>query len=390
MQKLKIAALLVLLIMFNVAATGCLSDDTKKEPKLNLTLIGSAHKIYAGETTTYLVLVENNMDENDSISLGIKSAPSGWDVTLNQTSFNLTAESSLGIFVVVKAKDNAKSDKYKVKIEALSDVFGSKKSLTITTKVISDSGRKGILGDKVAINYFGYLEEFQVFDTSIEKIGTNWDINKKPGFSPRASKDYKPLLVYVGPDDPDTKDDYGSVVEGFWEAIVGMRESQSRTVVIPQEKAYAHYVNATMNITEEVVMTETLTLVEFEEKYPLEELHQGMTMDHEFWGWKVRVDYFNETEDVVRLINEPNINEIITPYGWTSKVTYKNQGDLGGEGRIIVTHEPEEGDEGEYLSYPAIVDKVEGDIFYFRYNDSSHDLGRRTLIFDITLESIKG
>jgi FKBP-type peptidyl-prolyl cis-trans isomerase 2 len=388
MKKLKIAALLLLFVFINVAAAGCLSDEPTKTPKLDISLVGGSHKIFAGDTTTYVILIDNNRNENDTVTLSVKSAPSGWDVTLNLTTFALEGDSSFGIFVVIKSKENAQTGDHKVKIEVLSNLFGSKKSLSINTKVISDTGKRVIIGDKVAVDYLGYLEAYKVFDTSLEKIGNNRAIQKTPDFSPRAV--YDDLLVYVGAEDSDTKDSYISTVEGFWEAIEGMRVGQSRTVFLPPEKGYGNFVNTTLNITEEIKMLETITIEEFETYYPNEKLFEGVSMKHYFWDWNISIDYFNETEDFVRLLNEPYLNEVIAPYGWTSKVTYKNQSDFGGEGRIIISHEPQSGEEAVYLGFPAIVDSVAGDQINIRYNDSTHDLGNEVLIFDIALVAIQG
>ena len=387
MQKLKIAILLVMLVLFNVAAAGCLSDDSKPKPKLDISLIGTSHKVFAGDTTTYAVVIDNNRDDNDTITLSITDSPSGWEVFINQTEFNITKKSSFGVFVVITAKENAKTGEYKVKIRAQSQLFDSKKSVTITTKVISDSKKRVIIGDKVEVDYFGYLETYKIFDTSMEKIGNEEAIQKRPQFTPRGV--YDPLQVYVGPEDPDTKDSYIGTVQGFWEAIVGMRVGQSRTVVVHPEKGYGSFVNATMNISEEVSIIESMTMDEFEINYPKEQPHLNLPFNHYFWGWNASILYFNETEDVVKITNEPDLNQIITPYGWESKVTYMNQSDDEGKGRIIVTHMPQTGDEGIYLGFPAEVLSVESDIIKFRYNESTQDLANEVLTFDITLVDIQ-
>ncbi len=93
---------------------------------------------------------------------------------------------------------------------------------------------------------------------------------------------------------------------------------------------------------------------------------------------------------MVRIINEPNLNEDVTAYGWDAKVTYRNQSDNGGEGKIIVTHSPEVGDEGIYQNFPAEVLSVGGGEIGIRYNNSPHNLGYEVLTFDITVIDIQG
>jgi FKBP-type peptidyl-prolyl cis-trans isomerase 2 len=388
MQRLKIAALLFILLMINVAITGCISDDSSKTPKLKLSLVGASHKIYAGDTTTYIVLIENNRNENDTLSLSASQVPSGWNAILNTTSFNLTAKSSFGIFLVVESAANAKEGEHKVKILAESQTFDVKKSLTIKTKVISNSGERISVGDKVSVNYIGYLPEYVIFDTSLEDIGFDRSIRKTATYSPGGA--YSPLQVQVGSEDPDDKDPYITTVEGFWEGLVGMRVGQSRTISMLPEKGYANYENATINTTEEIPMVETMTGLDFNINYPNEELIENVSFGHHFWEWNVTLDYFNETEDIVRVIHLPILNQIVTPYGWDTEVIYKNQSDNDGEGLIRVKHTSEVGMEVIYQKYPAEVLSVGEDEIGIRYNNSPHDLANEILIFDITLVDIVG
>jgi FKBP-type peptidyl-prolyl cis-trans isomerase 2 len=384
MKKLKVVALLAILLGLNMVLSGCLEEEKKEKP-LQLELIGTSHKIFAGDSTTYVIVVQNNRNENDTITLSITDKPSEWDVTLNQTKINLTKKRSFGIFVVVNASQDASKGDHKVKIQAISDVDDTKTSISIITKVIEEDGTMVRQGDKVGVDYLGYLVEYKVFDTSIEDIARNGAIQKTSDFSARSS--YEPLKVYVGPTDPDPSDPYGSVVEGFWEAIVGMRVGQSRTVILPPRKAYGEYTNATLNVTEEVLMLETMSLDDFNENYT-EKPIEGLIMKHHFWGWNASIDYVNESEGVVRILNEPYLHRIINAYGWDSEVTYKNQSDNGGEGRILVEHYAEAGMQAVYLNRSAEVIAIEDDQIKLEYNISPHYLGNEILNFDITLVDI--
>lgn len=385
MMKLKVAVLLALLLILNIAVSGCFEEEAKKEKPLELELIGSSHNIYKGNSTTYVIIVKNNRNENDTVDLSIVSQPSGWDVTLNQSKMNLTKKRSLGIFVMVNASNDAAKGDHKVKIEASSSVDGAKDSVSITTKVIDEEGKKVLTGDKVKVDYLGYLVDFKVFDTSIEDVARNIAIRKTSDFQVIAS--YEPKKIYVGPTDPDPEDEYITDVEGFWEAIVGMKVGGSRTVVLPPSKAYGEFANATLNVTEEVIMLETLSYDEFDRNYN-EDPIEGVVMRHHFWGWNTSIDYANESEDVVRIFNEPLLNQMINPYGWDSEVIYKNQSDNGGEGRILVRHDVEVGTKGTYQNRSAEVKGIEGDTIKLEYNISPHRLGDETLIFDIKLMDI--
>jgi FKBP-type peptidyl-prolyl cis-trans isomerase 2 len=194
----------------------------------------------------------------------------------------------------------------------------------------------------------------------------------------------------VGPEDTDTKDDYISTVQGFWETIEGMKVGQSRTVTFHPEKGYGNFVNTTINVSEEITMFEEFSLDEFESLYTGEELYVSVPLKHHFWGWNASIHYVNETANIVRIIHEPDLDQIVSSYGWDSKVTYKNQSDNGGQGKIIVNHMPQAGDEGIYLGFPAEVLSVEGGEIDLRYNDSTADLANEVLTFDITVVEIQG
>jgi FKBP-type peptidyl-prolyl cis-trans isomerase 2 len=49
---------------------------------------------------------------------------------------------------------------------------------------------------------------------------------------------YEPLKMFVGDTDPDPSDDYGGMIEGFWEGVIGMKMNETKVVRIPPEKAY--------------------------------------------------------------------------------------------------------------------------------------------------------
>jgi len=77
-------------------------------------------------------------------------------------------------------------------------------------------------GDTVRVHYLGKFQGGKVFDTSMLK-----EAQKSGLFNP--SRDYKPLQVKIGA---------GQVIQGFEEALLGMRVNEEKEVVIPPAKAY--------------------------------------------------------------------------------------------------------------------------------------------------------
>ncbi len=77
-------------------------------------------------------------------------------------------------------------------------------------------------GDTVSVHYLGRFPGGKVFDTSMEKEARNAGL-----FNP--ARDYKPLQVVLGK---------GQVIQGFEEALTGMKMNEEKDVTIPPEKAY--------------------------------------------------------------------------------------------------------------------------------------------------------
>lgn len=80
-------------------------------------------------------------------------------------------------------------------------------------------------GDTVQVDYVGRLENGTVFDTSIEEVAQEEGIYNQ-------ERDYSPLTFTVGT---------GQIIEGFDEAVIGMKEGEEKTVTIPPEEAYGEY-----------------------------------------------------------------------------------------------------------------------------------------------------
>jgi FKBP-type peptidyl-prolyl cis-trans isomerase 2 len=77
-------------------------------------------------------------------------------------------------------------------------------------------------GDTVSVHYIGKFPGGKIFDTSMEKEA------KIAGLY-NAAREYHPLMVILGT---------GKVIQGFDEALMGMKVNEEKEIVIPPEKAY--------------------------------------------------------------------------------------------------------------------------------------------------------
>jgi peptidylprolyl isomerase len=77
-------------------------------------------------------------------------------------------------------------------------------------------------GDTVSVHYIGKFPGGKIFDTSMEKEAKNAGLYN-------AARDYHPLMVILGT---------GKVIQGFDDALMGMKVNEEKEIVIPPEKAY--------------------------------------------------------------------------------------------------------------------------------------------------------
>ena len=85
------------------------------------------------------------------------------------------------------------------------------------------SSKVAALGDTVAVDYVGKLEDGTIFDSSIKDMA-----RKSSNFS--EGRTYEPYMLQL-------KENGGSI-EGFWKGIVGMKVGEKKTVTIAPEQAY--------------------------------------------------------------------------------------------------------------------------------------------------------
>jgi len=77
-------------------------------------------------------------------------------------------------------------------------------------------------GDTVSVHYLGKFPGGKAFDTSIRSEAVQAGIFNQ-------ARDYKPLQVVLGAH---------QVIQGFEEALVGMKINETKEVTIPPEKAF--------------------------------------------------------------------------------------------------------------------------------------------------------
>ncbi|MCD1294129.1 peptidylprolyl isomerase [Methanocella sp. CWC-04] len=80
-------------------------------------------------------------------------------------------------------------------------------------------------GDIVTVDYTGWFDDGTIFDTSNETIAQEADI-----FNPYIS--YEPIIFTTGS---------GEIIQGFDDAVIGMKINESRNITLTPEQAYGQY-----------------------------------------------------------------------------------------------------------------------------------------------------
>jgi FKBP-type peptidyl-prolyl cis-trans isomerase 2 len=238
-------------------------------------------------------------------------------------------------------------------------------------------------GDTVKVDYIGMFEDGKVFDTSLENVAKdNATYPKALSFKYRATG-YSPLEFTVGA---------RQMIEGFDEALPSMKVGDQKTVTIPPEKGYGATnpdLVKVRNLVEEHPIREVLTTEQFNERF-LQDPVLGMSLTDLKWEWQVSV--YDISGDLVTILNQPELNMIISPYVvWNSEVTYIDSGANGGDGLIRVVNLIQESDENSIIStdpdgeFRLIDVDLDGGTYTLDYNGET--VGK-TLIFHITLVEI--
>jgi len=257
------------------------------------------------------------------------------------------------------------------------------------------------IGDLVEVNYTGRFTNGTVFDTSIESVANDENISKSYSFKSRIF--YSPLKFTVGS---------GRMIKGFDEGVLNMTVGETKEIEVSSEKGYGEPDEGLfikINKTQSIPLYETISSQKFSELYPGEILNETVSFKHYFWGWNVTIDDIEG--DNVTILNRPDINSTISVFSWNSTIIEIDSGYSGGEGRILLQHNPAENItvnkektefimiDNEALNYVisqinignssvsdiGIVSSVDTDTFTIDYNP---EVVGKTLIFEVTIISI--
>lgn len=207
---------------------------------IGLICYNNSHDADPGRSTYYAIVVKNTGNGEDNITLSYNEShlPINWDISFEFDSIEIPAFGSEVVICNITTDQNTAKGRYDIDIIA-SGGGELRTSVRLNTSLIRDFEDVTLeIGDNAQVNYIGTLTDGLIFDTSHSYVALSSDYPKTEDFSVMPT--YYPLKIYVGPGntDPDPTDEYTSVIEGFWEGVVGMKVGETIVVRIPPEKAY--------------------------------------------------------------------------------------------------------------------------------------------------------
>jgi hypothetical protein len=198
----------------------------------------SSHDADPGRLTSYALLLRNTGNGEDTMTLSYIESylPANWSLTFEYDSISIPAHEYRVVICTIDTHENSSKGRYDIIVKATAS-NGFSSEIWLNTSLVKDFLATTVaVGDKLQVDYIGMFPEGHIFDTSVFDAANNSDLPKTSEFQMRPS--YSPLRIYVGPNDPNTEDDYTAVITGFWEGVVGLKVDETTVVRFPSSKGY--------------------------------------------------------------------------------------------------------------------------------------------------------
>ena len=307
MNNPRAAAILAATLAFAVALSGCLSG-TPPEPKLAVTILTDVEVTASpGWTVGWAVEAFQNVGPNLTVVVS-PEVPAGWTARFLKTDlFIEQARQRKDTFLLVDIPASAANGTYNLKVHATMGADTAAAGMTV--KVSKPDLNLIKNGSVIQMDYVGFLDTNQVFDTSMWAVTNSSGLEKWPDFknssAQRTQADYHPLQFTEGTH---------QVIKGWETGVFGMALGQGKALIIPADEAYGRFVNQSINLTETVQIYNQTTISAFQPLYGGLPTEDAQFVDPTY-GWAVRVVSVDNATGSVVLENLVDINHTYTPYG---------------------------------------------------------------------------
>lgn len=348
---------------------GCLGGPAAKPPLMATVVSDSTVSAQPGWTVGFAVNVYQSVGNNKTAAITI-DAPAGWNARVLKPNLVInTSGANLTTFLMADVPANAENNTYSITVNvALDD-----KTATAHCSVKVERPTANLLsnGSQVQIDYVGFLESNEVFDTSMWRVASV-GLDKWPDFknssAQRRDVDYKPLSLTLG---------NKQVIPGWELGLQNMSLGEGKAMIIPPELAYGNFFNQSINRTLVVPIYNTTTVEKVRVATGQEPQVDAEFVDPVFgWTWRI-VDINNASGELV-LENMPQLNRTYTPYGVNA--TVRNLSSANGTFEVVF--EPVLNEEARSVVDNGVVVDVNATAFIVRWQtEHRNSLAPFTLYF---------
>jgi hypothetical protein len=307
MNNPRAGAILAATLALAVALSGCLSG-TPPTPKLAVTVLTDT-EITASPGWTVGWAVEAFQAVGPNLTVVVSpEAPPGWTARfLKSDLFIEQANGRKSTFMLVDIPASAANGTYPLKVHATLGAETAAAALSV--KVTKPDLNLIKNGSVIQMDYVGFLDTNQVFDTSMWAVANSSGLEKWPDFknssAQRTQADFKPLQFTEGTH---------QVIKGWETGVFGMALGQGKALIIPADEAYGRFVNQSINLTETLSIYNQTTIAAFQPIYGALPTEDAQFLDP-IYGWAVRVVSVDNATGTCVLENMVDVNHTYTPYG---------------------------------------------------------------------------
>jgi len=302
----------VVLAIF-VAGSGCLFAPPPA-PKFALTLLTDSEvNAQPNWTVGWALEVYQALGDHQNATLTVEP-PQNWNSRFLKSELSYAKSGDRhSTFLLVDIPPTQDNRTYDVKIHAA--IGAERVDSTAKVKVSRPQTNLVHNGTVVKMDYVGFLETNEVFDTSMFTVANSTGLDRWPDFknssAGRTKTDYQPLQVTLG---------IHQVILGWEIGLQNMSLGQGKALVIPPDLAYGRFVEQALNLTNVLPIYNTTTVSAFSAQYGFAPAEDMQFIDP-VYEWTDQVVNVDNTTGIVTVKALPNANASYTPYGVNATVT---------------------------------------------------------------------
>lgn len=373
-------AVLAAILALSVAVSGCLGGPAPV-PKVKVTVLTDT-EVSAQPNWTVGWAVEVFESTGDNLTGTLTTdAPAAWNARfLNASVLIEKANGRKTTFLFADIPADQANGTYAFTVHAA--VGADSASAPASVKVGRPLQNLLHNGTAVKMDYVGLLADNRVFDTSMWAVANSSGLDKWPDFknssAVRTQADYTPLSLTLG---------NHQVIQGWELGLQGMALGQGKALIIAPELAYGHFINQSVNLTNDVPIYNESTMAAFKLVYGTDPVEDAEYRDPTF-GWTVQVVSVDNSTGVCVLKNMPAEGGNYTPYGVNATATGISS--LTGTFRLAYTPALHQAATDIARDQGEVVD-VNGTAFTIRYQtEHRQTLAPYTLEFLVFVRSATG